>query len=100
MPGVILSSFADKVVAVVIFIAEKVVAVVISILFAEKVVTVVISILLAEKVVAVVIYILFAEKVVSVDGRVPIRSQLPPMAWHRQQKGWGLGLVNSNGDEW
>ena len=41
-----------------------------------------------------------AGKVVAVDGRVPIRLQLGPMAYHRVQKGWGLGLVNSNGEEW
>jgi len=39
-------------------------------------------------------------KVVQVDGRLPIRMQLGPMAYHRVQKGWGLGLVNSNGEEW
>ena len=39
-------------------------------------------------------------KVVAVDGRTPIRLPLGPMARHRVKKGWGLGLVNSNGEEW
>ncbi|XP_013406758.1 cytochrome P450 10 [Lingula anatina] len=39
-------------------------------------------------------------KVVRADGKYPQRTELLPIMHYRKQKGMGLGLVNSQGEEW
>ncbi|ESO92641.1 hypothetical protein LOTGIDRAFT_233081 [Lottia gigantea] len=39
-------------------------------------------------------------KVIRADGKFPNRKEMEPMAFYREQKGIGLGLVNSQGEEW
>ncbi|KAL5022074.1 hypothetical protein ScPMuIL_001229 [Solemya velum] len=39
-------------------------------------------------------------KVIRAEGRYPNRREMEPLAYYRKQKGIGLGLVSSQGEEW
>lgn len=39
-------------------------------------------------------------KVIKAEGRFPHRREMEPMMYHRYQRGIGLGLINSQGEEW
>lgn len=39
-------------------------------------------------------------KVIRSEGKYPQRREMEPIAYYRQQKGIGLGLVNDQGEEW